>query len=227
MRCEQKAREMGAWLRLHPEITSYVVLVGADLNCNWADCVRAVGVPVFEPRSVLKQTKNCLSEFGGSRTNLGKSPKLFEADTIADTETAARTREEPAESHAYVSWPGGKPADSLREVPDEDGWMLCHEILVDSESGQRVCAVHDFPGVALEPGADPRLLAGNGQKLRHYGCKTVPLELEDGTVRWATFQVCDVLRPIVSVEWLLRRTVPATASSAPRAGLATPAGRAD
>lgn len=58
--CERRAREIGAWLKRHPEVTSWVAL--DDLDFNWADSVRAVGTPLMKCRSVLTHPKSCLTE---------------------------------------------------------------------------------------------------------------------------------------------------------------------
>ena len=51
----------------------------------------------------------------------------------------------------------------------------------------------------MTKGADPYLEAANGQRLTHYGQRTVMLYLEDYQKILITFQVCDVKGPIASV----------------------------
>merc|ERR1719356_489603 len=60
--CERRAREIGAWLKQHPEVTAYVAL--DDLDFNWADSVRATGTPQMKSRSVQTNPQHCLTEDG-------------------------------------------------------------------------------------------------------------------------------------------------------------------
>eukprot|EP00933_Yihiella_yeosuensis_P020608 TRINITY_DN16477_c2_g1_i1.p1 TRINITY_DN16477_c2_g1~~TRINITY_DN16477_c2_g1_i1.p1 ORF type:complete len:278 (+),score=39.89 TRINITY_DN16477_c2_g1_i1:123-956(+) len=60
--CERRAREIGKWLKDHPEVTSYVAL--DDLNFEWADSVRAAGTPWMKIRSVHTNDRICLTEEG-------------------------------------------------------------------------------------------------------------------------------------------------------------------
>mmetsp|Transcript_78435 Transcript_78435/g.229977 ORF Transcript_78435/g.229977 Transcript_78435/m.229977 type:complete len:279 (+) Transcript_78435:108-944(+) len=61
--CERRAREIGKWLKDHPEVTSWVAL--DDLDFAWADQVRTAGTPWMKVRSVLTDKKNCLTEEDG------------------------------------------------------------------------------------------------------------------------------------------------------------------
>lgn len=58
--CERRAREIGKWLKDHPEVTSWVAL--DDLDFARADSVRAAGTPWMKVRSVCTDAKKCLSE---------------------------------------------------------------------------------------------------------------------------------------------------------------------
>mmetsp|Transcript_123937 Transcript_123937/g.264287 ORF Transcript_123937/g.264287 Transcript_123937/m.264287 type:complete len:279 (-) Transcript_123937:44-880(-) len=58
--CERRAREIGSWLKDHPEVTAWVAL--DDLDFSWADSVRAAGTPWIKYRSVHTNDKVCLTE---------------------------------------------------------------------------------------------------------------------------------------------------------------------
>mmetsp|Transcript_89241 Transcript_89241/g.168128 ORF Transcript_89241/g.168128 Transcript_89241/m.168128 type:complete len:278 (-) Transcript_89241:107-940(-) len=57
--CERRAREIGQWLKGHPEVTAWVAL--DDLDFQMADDVRAAGTPWMKYRSVCTDPKKCLS----------------------------------------------------------------------------------------------------------------------------------------------------------------------
>jgi len=57
---ERRAREIGDWLRQHPEVLSWVVL--DDVNFTWADGVRARGTPLIRHRSVRTDAQTCLND---------------------------------------------------------------------------------------------------------------------------------------------------------------------
>jgi len=57
--CERRAREIGQYLRLHPEVKSYVAL--DDLDFNWADSAREHGTPLLKHRSVHTDAQRCLT----------------------------------------------------------------------------------------------------------------------------------------------------------------------
>merc|ERR1711957_767118 len=58
--CERRAREIGKWLKDHPEVTSWVAL--DDLDFSMADSVRVAGTPWIKYRSVHTHDKHCLTE---------------------------------------------------------------------------------------------------------------------------------------------------------------------
>jgi len=58
--CERRAREIGKWLKDHPDVTSWVAL--DDLDFAWADSIRAAGTPWMKVRSVHTDAKRCLDE---------------------------------------------------------------------------------------------------------------------------------------------------------------------
>lgn len=58
--CERRAREIGAWLKDHPEVIGWVAL--DDLDFAWADNFRQTGTPWMKIRSVHTDPKICLTE---------------------------------------------------------------------------------------------------------------------------------------------------------------------
>lgn len=62
--CERRAREIGQWLKDHPEVTAWVAL--DDLDFAWADNVRAAGTPWMKVRSVHTNDKICLTDDNGA-----------------------------------------------------------------------------------------------------------------------------------------------------------------
>jgi len=63
--CERRAREIGKWLKDHPEVTSWVAL--DDLNFEWADSFRLPGTPWMKIRSVHCNDKIGLTEDGAAQ----------------------------------------------------------------------------------------------------------------------------------------------------------------
>lgn len=57
--CERRAREIGHWLKQHPEVTAYVAL--DDLDFSWADSVWQLGTPLMKCRSVVTNPERCLT----------------------------------------------------------------------------------------------------------------------------------------------------------------------
>lgn len=62
--CERRAREIGTWLKDHPEVTSWVAI--DDLDFTWADSVRIAGTPWMKIRSVHTDDKICLTDEGAN-----------------------------------------------------------------------------------------------------------------------------------------------------------------
>lgn len=62
--CERRAREIGKWLKDHPEVTSWVAL--DDLDFDWADALRQAGTPWMKIRSVQTNDRICLTDADAS-----------------------------------------------------------------------------------------------------------------------------------------------------------------
>lgn len=62
--CERRAREIGLWLKDHPEVTSWVAL--DDLDFSWADSYRMAGTPWCKIRSVHTHCVKCLDDEGAT-----------------------------------------------------------------------------------------------------------------------------------------------------------------
>lgn len=92
--CERRAREIGDWLKGHPEVTAWVAL--DDLDFNWADSVRAVGTPLMKCRSVLTHPKYCLTEENAAEAVriLTNPPNPTEAEVEIAMAEARRLTEE-------------------------------------------------------------------------------------------------------------------------------------
>lgn len=56
----RRAREIGAWLRGHPEVKQWVVL--DDIDLTMADEERQTGQPLMAPRFVLTEKSDCLTK---------------------------------------------------------------------------------------------------------------------------------------------------------------------
>mmetsp|Transcript_52564 Transcript_52564/g.151544 ORF Transcript_52564/g.151544 Transcript_52564/m.151544 type:complete len:266 (-) Transcript_52564:50-847(-) len=85
--CERRAREIGAWLKQHPEVTSYVAI--DDLDFNWADSVRASGTPQMKVRSVQTHPQHCITE-----ADVEKAIRiLLDAPVLTEVEASLATQE--------------------------------------------------------------------------------------------------------------------------------------
>jgi len=58
--CERRAREIGTWLKAHPEVKAWVAL--DDLDFDWADSYRQPGTPWMKIRSVHTDDRICLTD---------------------------------------------------------------------------------------------------------------------------------------------------------------------
>lgn len=92
--CERRAREIGAWLKQHPEVTAYVAI--DDLDFNWADSVRISGTPQMKCRSVLTNPQHCLTEDGAEEAVriLLNPPNPTEEESAAAAAEAVRATQE-------------------------------------------------------------------------------------------------------------------------------------
>lgn len=76
--CERRAREIGQWLKLNPDVKSWVAL--DDLDFNWADSARECGTPLLKHRSVCTDAQKCLtSDDANEAVRI-----LLEAPTLTD-----------------------------------------------------------------------------------------------------------------------------------------------
>merc|ERR1712048_345544 len=94
MWCERRSREIGHWLKEHPEVTAWVVV--DDLDFSWADSVRVPGTPLMKCRSVQTDAKRCLTEEDAAEAVqiILNPPHLTEEETAAALAEAVRTTQE-------------------------------------------------------------------------------------------------------------------------------------
>jgi len=90
--CERRAREIGQWLREHPEVTSWVAL--DDLDFALADAVRAAGTPWMKYRSVHTDDKICLTDEGAQEAirillDPPPEPKMTRKRSAPDVESSS------------------------------------------------------------------------------------------------------------------------------------------
>lgn len=92
--CERRAREIGGWLKQHPEVTDFVAI--DDLDFNWADSVRITGTPQMKCRSVKTNPIHCLTEEGVEEAVriLQHTPTLTEEESAAASAEAVRLTHE-------------------------------------------------------------------------------------------------------------------------------------
>jgi len=96
--CERRAREIGQWLKDHPEVSSWVAL--DDLDFQWADNFRIHGTPWMKIRSVHTHDRHCLTDEDCKRAVqilLNPPPEPEKPNVIAKR---ARTKTEEGNSVA-------------------------------------------------------------------------------------------------------------------------------
>lgn len=58
--CERRAREIGTWLKDHPEVIAWVAI--DDLDFDMADGARIAGTPLVKYRSVQTHDRHCITD---------------------------------------------------------------------------------------------------------------------------------------------------------------------
>ena len=93
-------------------------------------------------------------------------------------------------------------AQTITKVENGVRWRKVQGV-IDSGAGENVSQERDLGNAAVTPSLGSRTgvtyEAADGQQIRNRGEVTVKGVLENGDVRWMTFQACNVSRPLLSV----------------------------
>mmetsp|Transcript_28639 Transcript_28639/g.66011 ORF Transcript_28639/g.66011 Transcript_28639/m.66011 type:complete len:276 (-) Transcript_28639:43-870(-) len=109
--CERRAREIGQWLKMHPEVTSWVAI--DDLDFNWADAFRAAGTPVMKCRSVHTDCQHCITEDDANEAVriLLNPPNPTEEEIQVQVEASVRATQKALKDGAIQSTGVGRSSE--------------------------------------------------------------------------------------------------------------------